>query len=323
MVKKVMSENDFRIIKWLLTTRPEMRSGNFESVVHWKQQYEKQLLAWSEPVDMAIAGGFLANCPAYAFATGYWAALYRLMPDLSKISVPALCISEKHGAHPGRIKCRLERSDANGHAGGRWRLNGKKHFVTCAREAELLIVAASTGTDADGKNRLRMALVDRATSGITVRPLEKPIAILPEISHGIVKFSDVEVSGSDILPEDGYLSYIKPFRTIEDLHVLASILGYLLRVASLFDWPNNVKEQMIALLLAIRTTSMADFRTAEIHIATGGVTESFNCLLSNIEEYWNLVDHETQNTWKRDRTVLNIAQTARQKRLVNAWLCFS
>jgi len=313
-----MPKNDLQILKWLLTTTPEKGSRNFESVVHWKKRHEKELLSWSEPVDMATAGGFLANCPAYAFAVGYWAALQRLLPDLPKAPIPALCISEKHGAHPGKIKCRLEEGAADN-----WTLNGKKHFVTCGREAELLIVAASTGTNVAGKNQLRMALVDRHQSGIAVQPLEKPIAILPEISHSVVKFSDVAVAGADILPGDGYLSYIKPFRTIEDLHVLASILGYLFRVASLFDWPNNLKEQMIAQLLAIRTTSIADFRAAEIHIASGGVTESFNCLLSNIEAYWNLVDHETQNRWKRDRTVLNVARTVRQKRLVNAWLCFS
>ena len=318
-----MPESELQILKWLLTTRPERRPEDFESVVHWKQRYEKQLLAWPEPVDMAIAGGFLAECPAYAFAAGYWAALYRLLPDLPKTPVPALCISEKHGAHPGKIKCRLEKSDSSGHAADRWRLNGKKHFVTCGLEAELLIVAASTGTDPDGKNRLRMVLVDRATSSITITPLEQPIAILPEISHGVVEFSDVAVSGADILPGDGYLAYIKPFRTIEDLHVMAAILGYLLRIGSLFDWPNPAKEQLLALFLTIRTTTRADFTAPEIHIVTGGALESLHSLLKNLETCWNTVDPKTREAWQRDQAVLDIAANARGKRLAAAWKQFA
>ncbi len=128
-----MPENDLRILNWLLTSNPESVPETFASVVHWKKQHEKALLAWSEPVDMAIAGGFLSGCPAYAFAGGYWAALYRLLPALPKASVPALCISEKGGVHPANIKCRLEKSAS------RWLLNGKKHFITCGREAELLL----------------------------------------------------------------------------------------------------------------------------------------------------------------------------------------
>ncbi len=318
MVNEKMSENVIPIINWLLTTQPEIHPGTFESVVHWKKRHEKELLSWSEPVDMAIAGGFLSGCPAYAFAVGYWAALQRLLPDLPKAPVPALCISEKHGAHPGKIKCRLEEGAADN-----WTLNGKKHFVTCGREAELLIVAASTGTDVAGKNQLRMALVDRHQSGIAVQPLEKPIAILPEISHGVVEFSNVAVSAESLLPGDGYLAYIKPFRTIEDLHVIAAILGYLLRIGTRYDWPPPPKEQLLALLLTIRTIARADYTAPEIHIATGGAIAALQSLLESFGPYWDRVDPRIRSAWQRDRVVLNIAGDARTKRLAAAWQLFA
>jgi acyl-CoA dehydrogenase len=317
MVIENMSENIIPIINWLLTTKPEIHSMNFESVVHWKKQHEKELLSWSEPVDTAIAGGFLAPCPAYAFAAGYWAALYRLLPDLPKAPVPALCISEKHGPHPSKIKCRLEK------AADKWRLNGKKHFVTCGREADLLIVAATTGTDPDGKNRLRMVRVDKGQNGLTVEPLDKPIAILPEISHGVVVFSDVVVSPTDVFPGDGYLTCIKPFRTIEDINVMAAILGYLLRIGTLFEWPRPAREQLLTLLLTVRTIARADFDAPEIHIATGGAIAALQSLLENIETCWDLVDPQTRSAWHRDRAVLDIAANARQKRLAAAWKQFA
>jgi hypothetical protein len=308
-----MPENDLLIINWLLTTKPDPTPEKSASVVGWKRRQASVLYAWSEPVDMAVAGGFLADCPAYAFAAGYWAALQRLLPDLPKDPVPALCISEKHGPHPAHIKCRLEKS------GDQWLLNGKKHFITCGREAGLLLVAASTGTDPDGKNQLRLVRANRQQTGIAVKPLKKPLAILPEISHGMVEFSDVSVSPDDILPGDGYRSYIKPFRTIEDLHVTAALLGYLLRIGSLFDWPHPPREQLISLLLSFRTLARADYTAPATHIGVGGALATFQKYLECLQTYWNLVDAETRAAWQRDRTVLDIAAEARARRLTAAW----
>ncbi|MCP3953043.1 MAG: acyl-CoA dehydrogenase [Desulfobacterales bacterium] len=311
-----MPENNLPILNWLLTTNPEPASGTFESVVHWKHMHAEQLLSWTKPVDMAIAGGFLSDCPAYAFAVGYWAALQRLLPDLPKTPVPALCISEKEGPHPAKIKCRLEKT------GDRWRLNGKKHFVTCGREADLLLVAASTGTGPDSKNRLRLVRVEKSQSGMTVSPLDKPLAILPEISHGAVAFNDVAVSDTAILPGDGYQAYIKPFRTIEDLHVIAALLGYLLRIGTLYDWPTSAKERLVALLLAARATARDDFTAPAVHIAVGGVIETLRALLKQLEGHWDTVDPQTHHAWQRDRSVLDIAADARRKRLAAAWRHF-
>jgi alkylation response protein AidB-like acyl-CoA dehydrogenase len=311
-----MSENDLQIISWLLSTTPEAEPGAFDSVAHWKQHHEQALLSWTEPADMAIAGGFLAPCPAYAFAVGYWAALHRLLPELPKESVPALCISERHGAHPAKITCRLEKE------GTGWRLNGKKHFVTCGNEADLLLVAATSGTDPDGKNRLKLVSVNKEKKGIALKPLEKPIDILPEISHGVVELTNAAVESTDILPGDGYLKYIKPFRTIEDLHVMAAILGYLKRIGKIWAWPAAAREQMIALLLTIRTLARADYSAPEIHIALGGTYTALQSLLETIEPCWDIVEEDINSAWQRDRAVLNIAADARKKRLAAAWRHF-
>ena len=47
------------------------------------------MLTWPEPVEMAVAGGFLADYPVGTFAAGYWAALHRRLPDLPGAAVPA------------------------------------------------------------------------------------------------------------------------------------------------------------------------------------------------------------------------------------------
>jgi len=312
-----MPENDLHILKWILTQKPDTRSKPISSVVHWKKQHEKELHAWSEPADMAIAGGYLAGCPAYAFAVGYWAALHRLVPDLPRTPLPALCISEKHGPHPAKIRCRLE------NIGDNWLLNGTKHFVTCGREADLLLVAASTGIDPDGKNQICLVKVNKDRDGIAVKPLDKPLNILPEISHGQVEFTDVKVAQADILPGDGYGRYIKPFRTIEDLHVLAAILGYLIRMGMIFDWPRQPIEQMLSHMLTLRSLASADYAAPEIHIATAGALAAIQSLLETLGSCWERVDDSFRSAWQRDRTVMNIAADARAKRLAAAWQRFT
>jgi len=287
-----------------------------DSVVDWKRRHTKHLASWTEPVDRAIAGGFLADCPSYAFAAGYWAALHRLLPELPSDPIPALCISEEHGPHPARIKCRLEKQ------GSTSLLNGKKHFVTCSREADLLLVAASTGMDAAGKNQLRLVRVHKQQAGITLLPLAKPLAILSEISHGQIEFTEVAVSPDNILPGNGYRDYIKPFRTIEDLHVMAAILGYLVRIGILFEWPQPPIEQLISHLLTIRSLARADYAAPEIHIVTAGALAAIQSLLGTLDANWKRVDDSLRSAWQRDRTVLNIAADARTKRLAAAWQQF-
>jgi len=312
-----MPENNLRILYWLLTTNPGPEPEKFNSVVDWKRHNAKHLAPWTEPVDRAIAGGFLATCPAYAFSAGYWAALHRLLPDLSADPVPALCISEKQGAHPAVIKCRLEKQ------GAKWLLNGRKHFVTCGREADLLLVAASTGIGSDGKNQLRLVQVNKDRNGIAVKPLDKPLNILPEISHVQVEFTNISVAPASILPGDGYIRYIKPFRTIEDLHVMAAIVGYQMRIGLRFDWPQPVKEQLIALSVTIRSIAAADYNAHETHIVTGGVIAALQSFLESSEACWEKVAGPLHSAWQRDRAVLNIAAEARAKRLAAAWRQFT
>ena len=42
---------------------------------------------------------------------------------------------------------------------------------------------------------------------------------------------------ADLLPGDGYDIYLKPFRTIEDIHVHAALIGYLVGVARRLEAP--------------------------------------------------------------------------------------
>jgi acyl-CoA dehydrogenase len=311
-------KSNIGILDWLFEHRGQIDTTGLESVTAWKKIFDAAASGWDTPVDRAVIGGFLADRTAYAFAAGYESGLRRLVPTLPGTDIVSFCVTEEKGGHPSTIKSSLKEAGA----GGSWTLTGSKKFITMASEAELLLVAASTGAAPDGKNRIRMVLVDRNTPGVEVSVMTG-LPFVPEISHGTVAFRDVPVDAGAILPGDGYSGYIRPFRTIEDLHVFAAIAGFIFRVASLYRWPRAVMEQTAGLIVCTRALALDNPSAPSVHIALGGLHGQIMALLESASGYWDLVDEKTRAGWERDRALLRVAETARSKRLETAWSRFN
>jgi acyl-CoA dehydrogenase len=306
------------MLDWLLTDGDFEQQTPIESIRDWKSCYDKNAERWQEPVDRAISGGYKADRTAHAFLAGFFSALQRLLPELPKEHITAFCISEEGGAHPRAIKTRLEKMDSPDPNGNAWRLNGRKQFITCANDADSILVAASTGTDTEGRNRIRLAHIDRNSAGVKIEPMPD-LPFIPEIRHGVVFLEDVAVSDSQLLEGDAYLAYIKPFRTVEDIHVSAAILGYLLRCAVLFQWPLTTRESLLGLIAAIRPLAMADPLAPSIHIAYAGLQRSMGLIVSDLDQYWKNAPDADKKAWERDRAVMGIARKANTIRLKSAW----
>jgi hypothetical protein len=302
-------------MEWLMSRSRDINPAPVESLVSFKALTDEETASFALPIDRAVTGGFLADRMAYAFAAGYGAALVRLVPELPRETIVSLCVSERGGAHPRAIETRLGKTDM---AGGKFVLTGKKTFITAAVEARMLLVAASTGTGRDGKNRIKMVLVGRDEPGVTITPMTD-LPFVPEISHGVVSFAGVAVDECDILSGDGYLDYIKPFRTIEDLHVLGAVMGHLLRIAALFTWPQEVVEELLALTAAVRELAAEKPLSPALHVALAGFMTLFDRLLTAIEPLWEETDARTRAGWMRDRALLSVAEKARQARRGAAW----
>ena len=89
------------IIDWLMdNARNISRTSRYRSLAAFKTLLDEQTRAFSLPIDRAVAGGFLADRVAYAFAAGYEAALRRLAPGLPKGPIVSLCITERGGGPP-------------------------------------------------------------------------------------------------------------------------------------------------------------------------------------------------------------------------------
>ena len=201
-----------------------------------------------------MRGGFHADRLGYAFVAGYSAALSRLFEHVARLHpttggrpfterpLPAklsLCATEAGGGHPRAIATRLDKQ------GGALVLNGEKTFATLATMADELLVVASRGLEADGKNRLRVVRVRPGAKGVTITPRpETPFT--PEIPHAVVRFTDAVVENEDVLPGDGYQHWLKPFRTIEDTHVLASAIGYLQGAARAHGFRREVMAELVS-----------------------------------------------------------------------------
>lgn len=310
------------IIEWLLSQTGQIMDDSYPEFSLWKPVYFKTIASWTDPVDSAIAGGFVADRLAYAFAAGYQASLRRLLPSLSSDTIAALCVSEEGGGHPRKIKTTLCKTDQKESISPVWEINGRKQFITNADEASRLLIAASAGETPDGKNQIQMIEIERDAPGITVIPM-KELPFVPEISHGILLLEGVHVREENLLPGDGYLQYIKPFRTIEDIHVSAAIIGYLFRIAGQYGWPRDIQERCLSIFSGFRFLSAEEPGNPAVHIALGGILHQFARLVDDIEPYWSTVDAVKRTAWIRDRKLLDIAGEARSLRLKAAWSYFT
>jgi alkylation response protein AidB-like acyl-CoA dehydrogenase len=202
--------------------------------------------------------------------------------------------------------------------GDGFRLDGAKKWVTGAPSAERLLVVASVGSDDRGLNRLRLVSLASNTPGVTLETMP-PTPFTPEILHARVRFHEVRVAKAEVLPGDGYDTYLKPFRTIEDIHVFAALLAYLLGVGRRAPWLERTLEKTAALLEIFRVLASRPPLDAATHIELAGALELAQQLIDSIGDEWLLVDEETRHAWERDRPLLRTAEKARQERRLSAW----
>lgn len=268
-------------------------------------------------VERAIWGGFHADRLGYAFVGGYGAALSKLVSTAEKLERPlparvCLCATEAGGGHPRSIASRLDKQ------GGALVLNGEKTFATLATLAEELLVVASRGVEADGKARLRVVRVRPNAPGVTMRNREEtPFA--PELPHAIVTFQNVVVENEDVLPGDGYEAYLKPFRTIEDTHVIAATVGYLAGVGRTYGFSRDAIAECVSTSLALVDVSARDASKAMTHIVLAGILASVRRLVGSLGDEWSKVDSEERARWQRDLPLLMVAEVVRNKRTERAF----
>lgn len=281
----------------LLRSDPPPRISDLNG---WRAAHTVRL---GTPFENAVLGGLAADRLGFAFASGYQAACRALAPDAPRGWLLAVCATESGGSHPRTIATKLLDD----------RLSGEKTFVSMGTAARGLLVVASTGQRADGRNRLRIALVDAESDGVTLTAMP-PLPFIPEIPHASLTLQQAAVWS--VLPGDGYTDGLKPFRTIEDIHVNAALLGHLVGVGRRSGWAPEAIESLLAVICALAPLASADPGHPAVHRALGGIDAQLSTAIGALD--FAGADPQTRQRWERDAPLLRLAARARSARLAAA-----
>lgn len=305
-MKDVDAEDQPGMLEVLLREAMALRArGPFADVTSFIAQVAPAA-AGASTVARAVRGGAGADRLGFAFVAGYFAALESLGVRSGRAT--CLAATEVGGVHPRAIETTLTRRRGIGLS-----LRGQKTFVTLAPHAEeMLVVARREEDDASGRKQLVAVLIPTDRQGVRVEA-RAPTPFAPEVPHARVLLEDVDVDDEDVLPGDGWDDWLKPFRTVEDVHVLAGTAGYLLSLAAQAEAGAAVPDlgAVIALALAVEREGWS---SPGGHVALEGAFTlargAFDRLTSSLPE---AMDAERRRL-ERDAPLLSVAESARQRR---------
>jgi len=284
-----------------------------ERVADWWPRHRAIAAEHPDPIHQAIVGGFVADRVGWAFASGYQAALRALVHDLPADRICAFCVTEEAGNTPKAIRTTLRREGAG------YRLDGSKRWTTLGPDGALFLVVARDADAAGERPSLKVARVASEAAGVTVETMQ-PTRFVPEVPHARLRFEAVHLGESALLPGDGYDQYVKRFRTVEDIHVQAAVLSYLMREAQRLAWPEGWIERLSALLAALSKVADMPPESAETHISLAGTLAIGAGLIGEAEAFWlKAAADAAALRWARDRELLKVASGAREQRTRRAW----
>lgn len=256
----------------------------------------------NDSFELAVLGGRLAATPGLAFLAGYQAALRSLWPD-APVGLGALCATERRLLRPADMQTRLDSA----------RLTGEKDFVIAGSAAAWLLVPARD--EALGERpRLSLCLVRATEPGVIVEE-GRPLALVPDIPHGRLRLTS---AACDRLAGDGWDDYVKPFRTLEDLHVLVALVSWLYGVGLQCGWPQRLQLQLLGILPGAAEISRLPPADAATHLLLASLNLQFAALGETLDAALAAGPQLWSDLWRRDRGVLQLARSAQAKRLAQA-----
>jgi alkylation response protein AidB-like acyl-CoA dehydrogenase len=285
------------------------------SVAQWWPRWRDGGARACDTAAMALRGGFDADRVGWAFASGYQAALRALLPQLPDDGVAAFCVTEDGGNRPRDIHTSFTPL-----ADGGVSISGAKRWTTLGPASSvLLVVGAWPDNETTGRPRLKVARVRADAAGVRLLPMPET-RFVPEVPHARVLLDGVRVDAAALLPGDGYDAYVKPFRSIEDLHVTLAVLAYVLREARRRRWPSAFAERLCAVMLALAGLARAAADAPATHVALAGALALAHELYGQASALWAAADDDpAARRWARDTALFDVAGTARQQRAARAW----
>jgi hypothetical protein len=293
---------------------------HYTSTPEWHQNFMQTTESAASTLEQAALGGRYSTNMSYAFSAGYQSAIQSLFKPETR-ALASLCITEKDGNHPRNIKSTLIKHKDS------WQLNGSKSFITGAKHAEQLYIAVTEpSTPEECKNEeainarptIKMLAIAANLPGIEIKTMP-PLPFVPEVSHGIATFEHVDIKAEQILAGDGYTQYVKPFRTHEDIHILAAVIGFRIGEAINSNWSQSSIEAHLMLLSCLLSLSTNNLTDPTTHILFSGCRTQFSNLIQQTDDEFKKNNLEGFSDWKRDKALLEIASKAHKVRTQRAW----
>ena len=282
-------------------------------VAAWWPRYRAIAAATPKPFERAIRGGAEADRLGWAFASGYQAALRALDPSLPDDAIAAFCVTEADGNFPRAIRTTLAPQ------GEGYVISGDKRWTTLGPGGGLFVVIAREAGANEERPTLKAVRVASGTPGLIVEPMP-PASFVPEVPHARVRLERVQVAASAVLEGDGYTRYVKPFRTIEDIHVHAASIAYLVSEARRRSWPQAWVGRALMLLHVLAGLAELEPLASETHVALAAALDLGEELVSDADSHWSKAGNDpAAQRWVRDRKLFGVAGKARVQRLSAAW----
>lgn len=287
---------------WSILFRPLERLAVDGGLEAWYGRLLEGCGGTPAPFELALSGGLRAATPGLAFLAGYQAALRVLWPA-APWTLGALCVTEKRSTRP---------ADMNTRSRGLY-VSGCKDFVTAAEAADWLLVAARIDEDEEAP-RLVICVLHQGAPGVQIVPLPA-LPLMPDIGHARLQ---LEQAQGERLAGDGWADYVRPFRTLEDVHVLVALCAWIVGVGRDCAWPESLLLRLQALLAGCREVARLSPAAATTHLLLAGLFAQYRQLVGEVDAAFASGPAHWAELWERDRGVLNIAESARSKRLEKA-----
>lgn len=258
------------------------------------------------PFELAVLGGRLATTPGLAFLAGYQAALRRLWPAAPE-GLGAMCATEERKLRPADMQARLVGLQ----------VTGRKDFVITGAAASWLLVPARD--EAPGEPpRLSLCVVGCGERGVVIEA-GPALPLVPDIPHGRLALDSAPCKR---LAGDGWDDYVKPFRTLEDLHVLTALVSWLYGVGLESGWPQRLQLQLTGILAGAAEVSRLSPMDAATHLLLASLSLQLETLTNDVDAALAKGPANWLQLWQRDRGVLLLARGAQAKRLAQAAAAF-
>lgn len=280
-------------------------------------------LSWYMDIDQAVErewasdqrivwAAWHAQSVGAVFLFAYQEALRKLVGQ--SVDVPAaLCVAEAVGTKPYQIQSRL----AVG-ADSQLICSGEKSFVLGGACARSLYVWCKDERDSsfNHADAVKTCLVKVGVSGreIDFRPCIMPFSIVPDLPHASVRFEAVRVNENDVLPGDGYLDYVKPFRWWEDCAVSLGLTSWLLAQGIRQGWPGRVLNSILCVVFELSDLLENNQADEVSYLRFENIRQRLGELMKMTEALWLPDSKDMYEMWVRDRSILKVGGQARALR---------